>query len=93
MICSQRNSILAADLPIVQLWAGPITCQSLKSHIHEMGIKKTCLWGLWGGLSEMMEVNGLKVPAASVISGLVIKFSQSVVPSLTLALWFLFSFN
>lgn len=93
MICSQRNSILAADLPIVQLWAGPITCQSLKSRIHEMGIKKTCLWGLWGGLSEMMEVNGLTVPAASVISGLVIKFSQSVVPSLTLALWFLFSFN
>lgn len=57
------------------------------------GLKRPASGDYRGGLSEMMEVNGLTVPAASVISGLVIKFSQSVVPSLTLALWFLFSFN
>lgn len=57
------------------------------------GLKRPVSGDYGGGLSEMMEVNRLTVPAASVIPGLAIKFSQSVVPSLTLALWFLFSFN
>ena len=49
------------------------------------GDKKTSLLGVWGGLSETMEVRALTNPAASSISGLVISFSQRVVFPL---LWF-----